>query len=85
MADCKPLSTPLNANDRLIKSTREPTEEESKHPYRELVGALTRLSLCTIPDISFAVSYLAQFNDCLRNEHWSAAKRVLRCLKGTMC
>ncbi|GJQ75229.1 hypothetical protein Trydic_g9829 [Trypoxylus dichotomus] len=84
MTDCKPVSTSLNPNDRLMKSIREPTEEQSKQPYRELVGALTYLSLCTRLDISFEVSYLAQFNDCHRNEHWSAAARVLRYLKGTM-
>ncbi|GJQ67871.1 hypothetical protein Trydic_g16633 [Trypoxylus dichotomus] len=52
MTDCKPA--PLNPNNRLMKSTLEPTEEESKQPYRELVGALTYLSLCTRSDTSFA-------------------------------
>ncbi|GJQ68312.1 hypothetical protein Trydic_g16907 [Trypoxylus dichotomus] len=66
MIDCKPVSTPLNLNDRVMKSTREPTEEESKQLYRELVGALTYLFLFARPDISFAVSYQAQFNDCHR-------------------
>jgi len=39
----------------------------------------------TRPDISFAVSYLGQFNNCFDRGHWTerAAKRVLRYLKGT--
>ncbi|KMQ86503.1 retrovirus-related pol polyprotein from transposon tnt 1-94 [Lasius niger] len=41
------------------------------------------LSVCTRPDISFAVSYLSQFNDCYGETHWKAAKHVLRYLKGT--
>ncbi|GJQ86994.1 hypothetical protein Trydic_g12578 [Trypoxylus dichotomus] len=55
MTDCKPVSTPLNPNDRLMESTRELTEEASKQPYRQLVVALTYPPLCTKPDISFAV------------------------------
>ncbi|BES95360.1 Hydra magnipapillata [Nesidiocoris tenuis] len=41
------------------------------------------LSVATRPDISFAVSYLSQFNNCFGKAHWLAAKRVLRYLKGT--
>lgn len=42
------------------------------------------LAVCTRPDIAHAVSILSQFNDYHGEEHWSAAKRVLRYLKGTM-
>lgn len=38
----------------------------------------------TRPDVSFAVSYLGQFNNCFDQSHWTAAKRVLRYLKGTL-
>ncbi|KAH0813919.1 hypothetical protein GEV33_008872 [Tenebrio molitor] len=37
----------------------------------------------TRPDISFGVSHLGQFNNCYGEEHWTAAKRVLRYLKRT--
>lgn len=47
------------------------------------MSALTYLAVTTRPDISFSVSYLGQFNNCYGKEHWSAAKRVLRYLKGT--
>lgn len=82
MEECKPVSTPMDSA-KLSKARGEPTPEDLKLPYRELVGALTYLSTGTRPDISFAVSYLAQFNNCFRKEHWTAAKRVLRYLKGT--
>jgi hypothetical protein len=42
------------------------------------------LAVCTRPDISHAVSILSQFNTDFKEEHWKAAKRVLRYLKGTM-
>jgi len=56
---------------------------EQKLPYRELVGALNYLAVATRPDISFVCSYLGQFNNCYDRTHWTAAKRVLRYLKGT--
>src|SRR5258708_35386213 len=52
-------------------------------PYRELVGSLNYLAVVTRPDISFAVGILASFLDCYRDEHWNAAIRVLRYVKGT--
>lgn len=41
------------------------------------------VAVCTRPDIAHAVNYLSQFNTCHNTEHWTAAKRVLRYLKGT--
>lgn len=83
MEDCKPVSTPADPGLKLTKPEGQPTTEELKLPYRELVGALTYLSTATRPDISFSVSCLSQFNNCYRQVHWKAAKRVLRYLKGT--
>jgi hypothetical protein len=80
MFDSKPVCTPLDPGVRLLKSEEAPDENL---PYRELVGALTYLSTATRPGISFAVSYLGQFNNCYGKPHWTAAKRVLRYLKGT--
>lgn len=41
------------------------------------------LAVGTRPDISFAVSKLCQFLDCYCRDHWLAAVRVVRYLKGT--
>jgi hypothetical protein len=54
------------------------------HPYRELIGNLMYLMLCSGPDICYAVGYLARFQEYAGNEHWVAAKRVLRYLKSTI-
>ncbi|CAG7720799.1 unnamed protein product, partial [Allacma fusca] len=48
-----------------------------------LIGSLIFLAKCSRPDISFAVSKLAQFMSCFNESHWIAAKGVLRYLKGT--
>lgn len=52
-------------------------------PYREAVGCLMYLACCTRPDIMFAVSILSRFNSCPKEIHWTAAKRVMKYLKGT--
>jgi hypothetical protein len=52
-------------------------------PYRSLVGTLNYLAVATRPDIAFAVGRLSSVLDCYRPEHWEAAIRVVRYLKGT--
>jgi hypothetical protein len=52
-------------------------------PYRELVGCLNYVATRTRPDIAFAVSTLCRFMANSGQQHWNAAKLVLRYLKGT--
>jgi hypothetical protein len=52
-------------------------------PYRSLIGSLMYIAVATRPDISYAVGRLSSYLDCYRQEHWDAAIRVLRYLKGT--
>lgn len=49
----------------------------AKYPYQNSFDSLLYLAVGTIPD-----NYLSQFNTGYGNEHWMAAKRVLRYLKG---
>lgn len=79
MVDCKIASTPLENKCKL-----NPAENNIDVPFQELIGSLMYLSVCTRPDISHSVSYLSQFNLKHGKEHWLAAKRVLRYLKGTV-
>ena len=83
MTDSKPVSTPMDVNVKLIKADRDSNVEDTKLPFRELVGALMYLAIATRPDIAYAVSALSQFNTCFGETHWTAAKRVLRYLKGS--
>ncbi|KAL7290916.1 hypothetical protein TKK_0015644 [Trichogramma kaykai] len=80
MTDCKPVTTPLATGTKLTPCKNQVPEA---FPYRELTGALMYLSIGTRPDITHAVSYPSQFNSCYGKDHWTAAKRVLRYLKGT--
>ena len=79
MDKAKYSSTPVQVG---IKYQKE-EGELPKVPYRELVGSLMYLMLSTRPDIAYAVSMLSRFLNCYSNEHWIAAKQVLRYLAGT--
>jgi hypothetical protein len=79
MSDSNPIGTPLDVNVKLSRA-----KDIDNKPYQQLIGSLMYLSVCTRPDITYALSYLSQFNSYHGEEHWVAAKRVLRYLKGTM-
>ena len=87
LADANTLSTPLAPGTQLSSAdcptSQDEKDEMATRPYRELIGALTRIALGTRPDIAFATSLLAHFNHNPGRAHLKAAKRVLRYLKGT--
>jgi len=83
MANATPVATPLEPNCKIDKADEEEADK-SKRPYQELIGSLIYLAVSTRPDIAHAVNFLSQFNTCHGDEHWSAAKRVLRYLRGTI-
>jgi hypothetical protein len=82
MADAKPRRTPLATGTRLI-AEGDPLDTEL-YPYSALVGSLLYLSCCTRPDIAFAVNALARYMSAPTQQHWAAAKSVVRYLRGTV-
>ena len=78
---CDPAVTLSRSMTPLVPSE---TGERAIVPYREAVGTLLWLSLGTRPDICYAVSQVAKYNDCYGIEHWKAVKRIFRYLKKTM-
>lgn len=87
MSNANSVTTPIELGIKLKKSDRiddrSKSSESESLPYRELLGSLMYLAVCTRPDIAHVVSYLSQYNSCYDSTHWAAAKRVLRYLKGT--
>lgn len=79
-----------SSSSKAIKSIETEAKERSmglgellKLKYGSVVGSLLYAALSTRPDISHAVSTLAQFVSAPLPQHWEAAMRVLRYLKGT--
>lgn len=81
MSDCNPISTPMDPNQKLSKNENGTKTDK---PYRELIGSVMFLVQCTRPDLAYVVSSLSRFNNSPSEEHWTAAKRLLRYLKGTI-
>ncbi|KAJ3686759.1 hypothetical protein LUZ61_015923 [Rhynchospora tenuis] len=81
MLNAKPVSTPIATDISLFPTDSEPFSDP--HLYRSTVGAL-QYATVTRPDLSYAVNKLSQFMHSPTLNHWSAVKRVLRYLCGTM-
>jgi hypothetical protein len=69
MAECKPCATPV--------------EERLKLSKHSIIGGLRYLTH-TRPDTAFAVGYVSQFMEEPREDCWTAVKRLLRYVKGTL-
>lgn len=79
------VATPMHerpaAADRPTNATERAAMTE--HPFHQLIGSLLYASISTRPDISFAVSALAQHSADPGSAHWAQALRVLRYLSLT--
>ena len=83
MSDCKSVATPMES--KLILSPHEDGATElTSAPYRQLIGSVMYLMLCTRPDVSYSVGLLSRFLSSPTDAHWSSAKRLLRYLHGTL-
>ncbi|MCI03672.1 hypothetical protein A2U01_0024712 [Trifolium medium] len=75
----KPMETPLEQNHNLGLAKGQFLDNPDR--YRRLVGRLIYLCF-TRPELSYSVHVLSQFMQQPRAEHWTAALRVVRYLKG---
>jgi hypothetical protein len=82
MESCNPVSTPAACDVKLVHE--DGSEPADPSLYQSIIGSLLYAAVSTRPDISEAVGVLAKFNSCPTSTHMTAAKRVLRYLKGTM-
>lgn len=82
MVDAKTKTTPISVTTRLCKGESKLVDKEQV-PYLELVGSLLYLAACTRPDIAQAVGALSRYMQHPTEQHWNAAKNVLRYLSGT--
>ena len=73
------VSTLVDPSVKLVKDS-----EECKTVYQSAVGSLLYLSTRTRPDITYAVSCVAKFCAKPTRQHWSAVKRIMRYLIGTV-
>ena len=82
MVDAKPSATPMELPSK-TSSLAESDDPPVQAPYRQAIGSLIWLMICTRPDIAYAVGKLSQHCENPLRSHWNAVKRVIRYLKGT--
>jgi hypothetical protein len=81
LSDCNPVQTPMDTSRSNLTEENELSDRRSD--YQTLIGKLLFLSICTRPDISYTVNFLAQRSSAPRKSDFEAVKRVFRYLKGT--
>lgn len=82
MSECKGRNIPISVGT-VLTAIGEPLDV-SRFPYSTLVGSMMYLSVCTRPDIAFAVGALSRFMSAPTIDHWRIAKGVLRYLSNTI-
>jgi hypothetical protein len=85
MADASPHNTPLptGADEHLKKFDGQASASDVKH-YQSLIGSLLYLQIGTRPDISFALSRLAQYAANPSSQHLRLVQYVLSYLVGAV-
>ena len=71
----------LSSSTKLSQFHGDPLDDITA--YRQIVGSL-QYCVLNRPEIAFTVNQLCQFLHSPTTAHWSAVKRVLRYLKGTL-
>nr|GEV83000.1 hypothetical protein [Tanacetum cinerariifolium] len=81
LSNCNPVSSPMVTSSSL--SLDDSTAFSNHVKYRQVVGSLQHVTLSR-PDIAFAVNKVCQYMHAPTENHWSAVKRILRYLHGTV-
>lgn len=64
--------------------TSEERKEMSLIPYANIVGNVMNLTICTRPDVAYAISVASRYMADPGRGHWAALKWILKYLKGSM-
>ncbi len=83
MENSKPVATPVDINTKLVKPLDD-DEGIDQTRFQSAVGSLLYLSTRTRPDIAYAVNNVAKFCAKPTKQHWTAVKRIMRYLNGTL-
>ncbi|UYV65702.1 hypothetical protein LAZ67_3005182 [Cordylochernes scorpioides] len=82
MENCKEVPTP---GSKEINSDNHIKDDNcDQHTYQEALGMLMFLAVNTRPDIAYITSKLSQYSRQPKQMHWTAIKRVMRYMRGTI-
>ena len=83
MNESKPVDTPFDSSSKL-KKAQEGEQKCDQQQYQSAVGSLLYLSTKTRPDIAYAVGVVCRYSSNPTSTHWTAVKRIMRYLQGTL-
>lgn len=87
MESCHPTTIPLDPGTYLSHDAQSTDSDKffakNADKYREIVGSLMYLMICSRPDLAFAVGFLSRYLNKFDKRHMRAAYHVLRYLRGT--
>eukprot|EP00794_Sanderia_malayensis_P002051 gene2051-biopygen1854 len=81
MVNCIAVATPQEQNKFMASNEGDPVD---KARYQALIGSITYAVTATRPDLAQALGSVNQFASNQGNEHWTAVKRILRYIRGTV-
>ncbi|MCO5570544.1 hypothetical protein L7F22_024267 [Adiantum nelumboides] len=81
MADCKPISMPLDKNVKLRADEGQVLEDVTM--YRQIVGSLIYLTISRL-DLSYTVGLESQFMQLLRKPHLDVVRHTLCYVSATL-
>ena len=84
MSDCKPVATPVVPPGSTSVQDDQVAFMNDTRKYQAAIGSLLYLAVWTRPDISYAVNSAAKHCAQPAHAHWTAVKRILRYLQGTV-
>ncbi|UYV60557.1 hypothetical protein LAZ67_1001510 [Cordylochernes scorpioides] len=82
MENCKEVPTPGSKEINLDNHIED--DNCDQHTYQEALGMLMFLAVNTRPDIAYITSKFSQYSRQPKQIHWTAIKRVMRYLRGTI-
>jgi hypothetical protein len=83
MRNCKPVTTPLSASEKLSRHVGDRLGLEDVTKYWSIVRALQYLSH-TRPDLAYSINKVCQFLSVSTIVHWTAVKRNFQYIKHTL-
>jgi len=83
MTECHPVTTPLDPNIKLNKTSNdtEPVPPQLVYEYSTVIGSLNFAAIATRPDLKYTVYELSQFMNNLSPIHWTTAKHAFHYIK----
>ena len=82
MTEANIVSTPIDLSVKLQKDDKH-SKQADPVLYQSIIGSLLYAAIATRPDIAYAVGVVSKFISRQTEAHLTAAKQILRYLKGT--